>query len=509
MGKNRSKAHLLAVGAAQLDIVARPGASENGGTVTVEVGGTAANCAANWAQAASEMGFCSRLLTNAGSGPMAQMVLGHLRSDGVEVIEDGPGDLPAAAFSVHLDEDGKIMHSVECVPVSRCSFAPEVLRRAFEGARWVVADANLSKGQIEALSLQARARRVPLWLDCVSEKKAAKAAKMAGKVDGVCASAQEARLILQAMGCGRGDLRGAGGGGGRGRFGAADKYDYANTYAGMRLAQGQGQGSAGLLELAAGLAEAMGCCALVAGKPAQGAAFAESGGSSFCAGGQSEGGDAALGYRDVLLSMFCAGLAQGIGYREALDFAQAKACGMKAGQGHNLGSGDPITKAMRELERKAHCDPLTGLANRAGAMAELGQRRGAGPGEGLGVLLVDIDHFKSVNDELGHDAGDAALVNVAMALRRSLREGDVACRWGGEEFVCFARAQSMQELCEIAERLRAQVERSHILPQRRVTVSVGVWLAGDSEGLESALSKADKGLYEAKRTGRNRVCAGG
>jgi diguanylate cyclase (GGDEF)-like protein len=130
-------------------------------------------------------------------------------------------------------------------------------------------------------------------------------------------------------------------------------------------------------------------------------------------------------------------------------------------------------------------------------------------GTGFSVLALDVDHFKSINDRYGHEAGDHVLRRVAEATRGALREGDHLGRVGGEEFTAVLPGASAQAAAQVAERLRSAVERtefSDLDPALTVTISVGiaVWDAADGD-FAGALRRADESLYRAKAAGRNRV----
>lgn len=155
-----------------------------------------------------------------------------------------------------------------------------------------------------------------------------------------------------------------------------------------------------------------------------------------------------------------------------------------------------------QSRREAETDPLTGVANRRGFERQLGPApRGV-------VMLLDIDHFKRVNDTLGHDQGDAVLCDVARALTGALRRQDVLARFGGEEFVVHMPGVVLEAGLTGAERLRCAVERAVRADGRPVTVSAGVAQIGP-DGLAAALTRADRGTYAAKRAGRNRVAVAG
>ncbi|MBA5608848.1 diguanylate cyclase, partial [Duganella sp. FT3S] len=164
----------------------------------------------------------------------------------------------------------------------------------------------------------------------------------------------------------------------------------------------------------------------------------------------------------------------------------------------------------------AYTDPLTRLANRraflqqAGA-AFAGARRHQRP---LALLMIDLDHFKHVNDTYGHAAGDAVLVRTANCMRDSVRRADFPARLGGEEFVVLLPDTGLDDAFEAAERLRRMIEQAppaefdgHVIT---VTASIGVALMqADSKDIASLLHEADLALYRAKETGRNRVALAG
>lgn len=150
-------------------------------------------------------------------------------------------------------------------------------------------------------------------------------------------------------------------------------------------------------------------------------------------------------------------------------------------------------------------DPLTGLGNRSALQEMLEQSEAARRADArpYAVLVLDLDHFKSVNDRFGHDGGDAALRHVATVIRSCVRPGDGAFRLGGEEFVVVLPGASSSEAAGVAERVRARLEETTAEHQGQtihVTASIGV-----AVGAPLAFSAADRALYDAKRAGRNTV----
>lgn len=191
--------------------------------------------------------------------------------------------------------------------------------------------------------------------------------------------------------------------------------------------------------------------------------------------------------------------------------------------GDHVSLGNTILKfsMLDELEEHAltHLveltvrDPLTGAYNRRYMTEHLRSELAFATRQGLpvGLLLVDIDHFKRVNDRYGHRVGDAVLQLVAASIHRMLRPYDVLCRYGGEEFVVVARQTSPRNAEILAERIRHNVEAMRFEVGGKpasVTVSVGVTVSSPSGGCinpEALLQAADDALYAAKEAGRNRV----
>lgn len=161
------------------------------------------------------------------------------------------------------------------------------------------------------------------------------------------------------------------------------------------------------------------------------------------------------------------------------------------------------------LQAESTTDPLTGVGNRRWLDIEIKQRiaqlkRQNAP---FSALLVDIDHFKAINDGLGHDAGDAMLVSVAKELRTTLRDMDVICRVGGEEFVIVLPGTNADAAALAGQRLRSAIENARFLFNDKVipiTVSIGLTAARTTDSQETILKRADEALFAAKRSGRNR-----
>lgn len=171
-----------------------------------------------------------------------------------------------------------------------------------------------------------------------------------------------------------------------------------------------------------------------------------------------------------------------------------------------------LKEKHREMERMATHDPLTGLHNRRYADAYLEERIGEFEryGRGFALALVDLDHFKRINDEHSHNAGDEVLKAVATILRECCRDTDLVSRYGGEEFLlCFPQADTAAAR-EACEKIRVAVESAEwpaLVPGLRATLSAGVATMREGYSRRQLLGAADRALYVAKSAGRNKVAA--
>jgi len=174
-------------------------------------------------------------------------------------------------------------------------------------------------------------------------------------------------------------------------------------------------------------------------------------------------------------------------------------------------SRQQLIETLRELELWATTDKLTELANRRQLeqRAETEVARAHRYNTALSLILIDLDHFKQVNDKEGHPMGDAVLVEVAKLLRRMVRTSDLPGRWGGEEFMVLVPGTNEEQALILAEKLRKAFENHQYPSSQKITASFGVSLCKEGDTLETLLRKADEALYEAKRQGRNRVIAAG
>jgi len=166
-----------------------------------------------------------------------------------------------------------------------------------------------------------------------------------------------------------------------------------------------------------------------------------------------------------------------------------------------------LTEKADRYKHLAAFDPLTKLYNRykfielyTTESVAMQQRQ-----HSLSMIMLDIDYFKKINDQHGHNIGDDVLVIVAETLKKPIRNVDIVCRWGGEEFVVLLPTVDETQAMVIAEKLRQAIEETSFPNQLNITASLGVCEVKHEEGLEEVISRADYALYQAKQQGRNRT----
>jgi len=166
-----------------------------------------------------------------------------------------------------------------------------------------------------------------------------------------------------------------------------------------------------------------------------------------------------------------------------------------------------LEKTRTQLHHLATHDPLTSAYNRSYFMSRFEETRIAAQkkNEPLSVMMIDVDEFKSINDCYGHVGGDIALAAIAQVMRGSLRLQDIFARYGGEEFIVLMPQTTLEEACQVAEKLRGAVAEMQVpIQQETIAVTVSIGISSVKQGLAHVIDRADAALYEAKRNGRNR-----
>jgi diguanylate cyclase (GGDEF)-like protein len=172
-----------------------------------------------------------------------------------------------------------------------------------------------------------------------------------------------------------------------------------------------------------------------------------------------------------------------------------------------IGKIDAAQSALREA---SITDELTGLRNRRFLLSRFNEEfeRARRHNSQIGFMMMDLDHFKKINDTYGHPFGDLVIKSAAKIISIAMREYDIAARYGGEEFAVLVTETKRQDLVALAERIREQLENQDISDAGitvRVTISIGVTSLNEVDTPETLLKRADNALYQAKHEGRNRV----
>jgi len=196
-----------------------------------------------------------------------------------------------------------------------------------------------------------------------------------------------------------------------------------------------------------------------------------------------------------------------------LSNATARASGLEANFLKTTEELDNIRDSLKLAVLHSNTDTLTGLANRRSLDAFLrsAQITAIETGAALSILMIDIDHFKKFNDGFGHQVGDQVLRLVARVLQESLREGDLAARYGGEELIAVLPGANLGSCANVAERVRRRISEASLTRRTTgeqissVTVSIGVAQFRLAESAEITIERCDRALYLAKRSGRNRT----
>jgi diguanylate cyclase (GGDEF)-like protein len=464
---------VFVAGSAHLDVLAKITGDEVAidkiGHVVIEIGGAACNIATNLAA----LGLKPRLLTAMQQdSPYSGIITANLRANGVDVRVVHHDSMQAAVFSAHIGLDGEMLSAVSSMPVETAIFQEDVVREAMTGARCAILECNLSGVVLNQLAQIAHELSIPVFIASVSEEKS-----------------------LRVM-----DIH----------------YPLAAVFMNRRESSYFGRRVAASTQLPV-IADRIGC-ALVVSRDKDGVTVVQEGDEIHVPPSALPENVHTLGAGDALLAATVAhhifgemGIADGV--KKAVSFAAS----IIGKPNCNAGQGHAIEEALISLDRMATRDVMTGLINRrAGEKILSNAHEKALLTSALySVLMVDIDHFKRVNDAYGHDIGDETIKTVADVLSSTVRGIDAACRWGGEEFLCILQGADINTAAAVAERIRTTVELAEIPVVGKVTVSIGVatWCATAPDAAH-LVKAADQGLYEAKQKGRNRVvvadvkCAG-
>ncbi|MDR2199500.1 MAG: GGDEF domain-containing protein [Deltaproteobacteria bacterium] len=168
-----------------------------------------------------------------------------------------------------------------------------------------------------------------------------------------------------------------------------------------------------------------------------------------------------------------------------------------------------ISDSLNSFKKKALFDAMTKLYNKGSFMDILQEQidKFSSFSPSIALFIIDVDHFKEINDSMGHLAGDSILIQVAECLKNSLRKNDFPARYGGDEFTIIAPDTNMEQSHKLAEKLRRRIESHEFnTGSKKVSISVGYTIYRPGETLQNFIRRADRALYDAKELGRNRAC---
>lgn len=455
---------VFVAGSAHLDVLATATGAEavidKMGHVTIEIGGTACNIATNLAA----LGLKPRMLTAMQEkSPYSGIIAGHLRAHGVDLHAVNHVDKHAAVFSAHVGSDGEMISAVSCMPVETAVFPEITVRAVMKGAACAILECNLSRRALNELAKIAHELRLPVFVACVSEEKSLRVTAIEHPIAGIFMSRRESLYLSRNL-CASTSPR------------AIEKH--------LR-------------------------CPIIINCDQDGVTVIELGVETHILPIDVMDKVHTMGAGDALLAATVAHhIYGGMGLTDSVEKAVSFVARVIGNPTCSAGQGHAIEEALINLERMSTRDSMTGLVNRR--EGEQIMTRAHDYALHLqtpyAVLMVDIDHFKRVNDTHGHNIGDEAIKAVSSILLRTVRDVDIACRWGGEEFLCILKGADLPTAAIVAERIRAAVERAAIAVVGKITVSIGAaaWNV-DASNPACLIQTADEGLYEAKRMGRNKV----
>ncbi len=468
------------LGSAHLNVLShvapgRKGEAEHVGEMVITYGGSGHNIAVNLVRMGHEVVFSSILADTM----ISRSIDYEMRRLGITTRIQFTAGLQDAGFSAHLC-GGQLLSAVSSIPAAQRELDREMVETSLGAADVCVADCNLAAASLaHIVGACARLDR-PLWLSGVSDFQCTKIIQaLAGRpegaaLDGAAVVTREQRARLEAAldpamagpeDCPPGTPRDG----------------HVARRLGWPVLELAGTSTARLWLPDA--REPMECRLQPSGGRRQSEQW--------------------LGAVDYLLALMVhLGQSLGCSMREAMDEAIQRVSRLHNDRACHAGAVNPLERHLKGLTNGAFRDRLTGALNRAGleaGMAALSEEAQ------VSVLILDIDHFKSINDTFGHDVGDVALREVVRLCQDQLRPSDMLARWGGEEFIVILPDQGGAEAMAVAERIRRKIGGAEIPGiDRPVTISLGVG-AGVLADFADLRRAADEALYRAKRGGRDRA----
>lgn len=456
----------LVVGSVHLDILAtETGESsvlDKMGRISIEIGGTGCNIALNLKQ----LGATVAMLTAANNSSYSNLAINHLQKHGIDVVVERDEKLPLSAFSAHIDAKGELTGAISSAAVDTHRFSDETVEDCLDSVDCLILECNLSSDSLFALAQKACERMIPVYVAGVSEEKCLRAIPVAPFVEGMFMNMREARyLMAHILEPGEQDL------------------NVLSEHLGATLIVTDGRNGAYVIRgQRAGITHV---------KPPELTSVKNY-----------------LGMGDALMA---GTVFSHMSFGMKIDLAAAVmaplVAAISARQGCNSGEDGVVESMLTEIRRKASYCPTTEVLNRGSIEDEIAAliQKTELFGTRFSLALIDVDHFKRINDTLGHNIGDRVLKAVATSIRNVLREGDMVGRWGGDEFVVLIHGDDQSAL-KVGQRIRDSVKTTtaQIAP---VTLSIGIaqWVPVVMRTVAELVASADGALYLVKRSGRDGV----
>ena len=422
----------MVAGSAHLDVLGyarnRDDVVDRVGDVFIEIGGTACNIALNLAHAGVQVRFLSAM----NDSPFSEVITKYLLKHGVEPHIEHYENLPTGGFLGLIDTKGELDGAVSSMPVEQVVFDPEHILAAMEGTKAVVMDCNLSAKAMSRLVTFANDRNIPVYIAAVSEEKCVRIGRVAGRIKGIFLNMKEFRFFTRSV-------------------------------------------LGGVLEPAKAALALQSFMMVMEG--AAGATMALPDGTARHIPPPEIGDDGTrLGMGDAM----AAGVVMmheihGLPIVEAAHKALKMVSWVGSSRHCHPGVSGALETAIDQIQHHAGHDAMTGILNRHNTELKLTKslaRRRQGDANVLSVVMLDIDHFKSINDTYGHPAGDEVIKNVVKAAQDCLRDKDYMGRWGGEEFLIVLPDTARVAALAVSDRIRRSVAETVRHP-RPVTVSLG------------------------------------
>lgn len=470
---NNARDTFTVFGCAYVDMVSKADIQEvpnltKPGKIDMDVGGTGFNVAINLAK----QGLKTKFVSYMNNSPFSQIVARVAQENMVNTVISTNDDNKTIARSVHFDQHGKITSDIAVSYFEDIMFSDEFIEEQMESAEVVIFDTSLNSASINSIVSKANAYMIPVIGVVSSEITAYKLLEIEGQVDIVFVGKNDVSYLVRKYG-----LR-------------AETYlDLHNM---LKLNLVVNREDAGAAILRNGIEESI-----------KALPYDYSKGNKL---GVLEAMAAGAIYYHIKLEK---------PLNKAVKESMLLAVAVRRKDTSNMGVKFKIEQFFGEMSQRAYYDKLTKLLNRWAMEEEINREVSKffrGVIDNLCVLLIDIDHFKKVNDNYGHNAGDVVLTTISGIIKKTIRKHDVVARWGGEEFICMMSGVSLQEAKVLGDRIRLAILKEYPemdlkwqpLP-KQVTVSVGVAQMKNGEDIKKWIERADEQLYQAKRKGRNRV----